>query len=158
MRRVLIAFFIAILTVSLSGCGAGLNAETRNLKQVTDGVEATVNTDGNNIKVVNLLVVETAEGAGVLVGTLVNSLDQEDALLGVAINGQRASLTGSNVLAKNKPVIFEGPSANIKAVVPILGAKAGQRVQVTMFFARAGEVTVQAIIRDQRDDYAGITA
>ncbi len=158
MRRLVTAFMIALLTISLSGCGAGLNAETRNLKQVTDGVEATVNTDGNNIKVVNLLVVETAEGAGVLVGTLVNSLDQEDALLGVAMNGQIASLTGSNVLAKNKPVIFEGPSANIKAVVPVLGAKAGQRVQVTMFFARAGEVTVQAIIRDQRDDYAGITA
>ena len=158
MRRVLTALLIATLAVSLSGCGAGLNAETRKLKQVTDGVEATVNTDGNNIKVVNLLVVETAEGAGVLVGTLVNSLDQEDALLGVAMNGQIASLTGSNVLVKNKPVIFEGPSANIKAVVPILGAKAGQRVQVTMFFARAGEVTVQAIIRDQRDDYAGITA
>jgi len=158
MRRLVTAFMIALLTISLTGCGAGLNAETRNLKQVTDGVEATVNTDGNNIKVVNLLVVETAEGAGVLVGTLVNSLDQEDALLGVAMNGQIASLTGSNVLAKNKPVIFEGPSANIKAVVPVLGAKAGQRVQVTMFFARAGEVTVQAIIRDQRDDYAGITA
>ena len=158
MRRALTALLIATLTISLSGCGAGLNAETRKLKQVTDGVEATVNTDGNNIKVVNLLVVETAEGAGVLVGTIVNSLDQEDALLGVAINGQIASLTGSNVLAKNKPVIFEGPSATIKAVVPALGAKAGQRVQVTMFFARAGEVSVQAIIRDQRDDYAGITA
>ena len=158
MRRVLTALLITTLAVSLSGCGAGLNAETRNLKQVTDGVEATVNTEGNNIKVVNLLVVETAEGAGVLVGTLVNSLDQEDALLGVAMNGQIASVTGSNVLVKNKPVIFEGPSANIKAVVPALGAKAGQRVQVTMFFARAGEVSVQAIIRDQRDDYAGITA
>lgn len=158
MRRVLITLLIATLTLSLSGCGAGLNAETRNLKQVTDGVEATVNTAGNNIKVVNLLVVETAEGAGVLVGTLVNSLDQEDALLGVAINGQVATVTGSNVLAKNKPVIFEGPSANAKAVVRVLGAKAGQSVQVTMFFARAGQVTVQAIIRDQRDDYAGITA
>lgn len=158
MRRVLITLLIATLTLSLTGCGAGLNAETRNLKQVTDGVEATVNTAGNNIKVVNLLVVETAEGAGVLVGTLVNSLDQEDALLGVAINGQIATVTGSNVLAKNKPVIFEGPSANIKAVVPVLGAKAGQSVQVTMFFARAGQVTVQAIIRDQRDTYAGITA
>jgi hypothetical protein len=158
MRRVLTAFLIALLTISLTGCGAGLNASTRNIKQVTDGVEATVNTDGNNIKVVNLLVVETAQGAGVLVGTLVNSLDQEDALLGVAINGQVATVTGSNVLAKNKPVIFEGPSANIKAVVQSLGAKAGQSVQVTMFFARAGEVTVQAIIRDQRDDYAGITS
>ena len=158
MRRVLITLLIATLTLSLSGCGAGLNAETRNLKQVTDGVEATVNTAGNNIKVVNLLVVETAEGAGVLVGTLVNSLDQEDALLGVAINGQVATVTGANTLAKNTPVIFEGPSTNAKAVVPVLGAKAGQSIQVTMFFARAGQVTVQAIIRDQRDTYAGITA
>ena len=158
MPRVVTAFLIATLTISLTGCGAGLNASTRNIKQVTDGVEATVNTDGNNIKVVNLLVVETAQGAGVLVGTLVNSLDQEDALLGVAINGQVATVTGSNVLAKNKPVIFEGPSANIKAVVPVLGAKAGESIQITLFFARAGEVTVQAVIRDQRDDYAGITA
>lgn len=158
MRRVLTAMLIATLTISLSGCGAGLNAETRKLKQVTDGVEATVNTAGNNIKVVNLLVVETAEGAGVLVGTLVNSMDQEDTLLGVAINGQVANVTGTNTLAKNTPVIFEGPSTNAKAVVPVLGAKAGQSVQVTMFFARAGQVTVQAIIRDQRDTYAGITA
>jgi len=158
MRRVVTAFLIATLTISLTGCGAGLNASTRNIKQVTDGVEATVNTDGNNIKVVNLLVVETAQGAGVLVGTLVNSLDQEDALLGVAINGQVATVTGSNVLAKNKPVIFEGPSANIKAVVPVLGAKAGESIQITLFFARAGEVSVQAIIRDQRDSYAGITS
>ena len=158
MRRVLTALLIATLTVSLSGCGAGLNAETRNIKQVTDGVEARVNTNGNNIKVVNLLVVETAQGAGVLVGTLVNSMDQEDALLGLAINGQVATVTGTNSLAKNSPVIFEGPSANAKAVVPVLGAKAGQSVQVTMFLARAGQVTVQAIIRDQRDTYAGITA
>ena len=67
MRRALTALLIATLAISLSGCGAGLNAETRNLKQVTDGVEATVNTEGNNIKVVNLLVVEPAEGAGVIV-------------------------------------------------------------------------------------------
>ena len=158
MRRVLTAFLIALLTISLSGCGAGLNASTRNITQVTEGAEATITTDGNNIKVVNLLVVETAEGAGVLVGTLVNSKDQEDALLGVAINGQVATVTGTNALAKNTPVIFEGPSANAKAVVLVLGAKAGQSIQVSMFFARAGQVTVQALIRDQRDDYAGITA
>jgi hypothetical protein len=158
MRRVVTAFLIALLTISLSGCGAGLNAETRNLKQVTDGVEAAITTNGNNIKVVNLLIVETAAGAGVLVGTLVNSMDQEDTLLGLAINGQVATLTGTNALAKNTPVIFEGPRANAKAVVPVLGAKAGESIQVTLFFARGGEVTVQAIIRDQRDDYAGITA
>lgn len=158
MRRVLTALLITALTISLSGCGAGLNASTRHIKQVTDGAEGAITVDGNKIKVVNLLVVETAEGAGVLVGTIVNSQEQEDALLGVAINGQVATVTGTNSLVKNTPVIFEGPSANAKAVVPVLGAKAGHSIQVTMFFARAGQVTLQVIIRDQRDDYAGITA
>jgi hypothetical protein len=158
MRRTVTALIIAVLTVSLSGCGAGLNASTRNIKQVTDGVEASITTGGNNIKLVNILVVATPEGAGVLVGTVVNSMPDEDALLGIAINGQVATVTGTNSLVKNSPVIFEGPSANAKAVVGVLGLKAGQRVQVVMFFAHAGEVTLQAIIRDQRDTYAGITA
>ncbi len=158
MRRILTALVIATLTVSLSGCGAGTNASTRNITQVTDGAEAAIATDGNNIKLVNLLIVATPEGAGVLVGTIVNSLPTEDALLGLAINGQVATVTGTNTLAQNAPVIFEGPSANAKAVVGALGAIPGQSVQVTMFFARAGQVTVQAIIRDQRDTYAGITA
>jgi copper(I)-binding protein len=158
MRRTLTALVIATLTFSLSGCGAGTNAATRNITQVTDGVEASITTDGNKIKLVNVLVVATPQGAGVLVGTIVNSLPTEDALLGLAINGQVATVTGTNTLAQNKPVIFEGPSANAKAVVGALGAVAGQSVQITMFFAHAGQVTVQAIIRDQRDTYAGITA
>ena len=158
MRRTITALIIATLTVSLSGCGAGTTAATRQIKQVTDGVEAAITTDGNNIKLVNILVVATPEGAGVLVGTVVNSLPTEDALLGVAINGQVATITGTNALAQNSPIIFEGTSANSKAVVPTLGGVAGQSVQVTMFFAHAGQVTVNAIIRDQRDTYAGITA
>ncbi len=158
MRRTLTALLIATLAISLSGCGAGTSASTRNITQVTDGVEATISTNGNNIKLVNILVVATAQGAGVLVGTVVNSLPAEDALLGVAINGQVATVTGTNALAQNTPIIFEGASANSKAVVAALGAKAGEHVQVTMFFAHAGEVTVQALIRDQRDTYAGITA
>jgi len=158
MRRTLTALLIALLAISLSGCGAGTNAATRNTKQVTDGSEAAITSDGNNIKLVNILVVATAEGAGVLVGTVVNSMPTEDTLLGVAINGQVATVTGTNSLAQNSPVIFEGPSANAKAVVAALGATPGQSVQVTMFFAHGGQVNVLAIIRDQRDTYAGITA
>ncbi|CAB4700928.1 unannotated protein [freshwater metagenome] len=158
MRRTLTALIIALLAISLSGCGAGTNAATRNTNQVTDGVEAAITADGIKIKLVNILVVATTEGAGVLVGTIVNSMPDEDALLGIAINGQVATVTGSNSLMQNKPIIFEGPSTNAKAVVATLGATAGQNVQVTMFFARAGEVNVKAIIRDQRDTYAGITA
>jgi hypothetical protein len=158
MRRTGIALLTLTLVLSLTACGAGLNASTREMKQVTDGVEASISTNGNLIKLLNILVVETADGTGVLVGTVINSLETEDALLGVAINGVVATVTGTNSLPKNSPIHFEGESANAKAIVPGLNVKAGQHVPVTMFFARAGEVTVLAIVRDQRDNFAGVTA
>ena len=158
MRRTGIALLTLTLVLTLTACGAGLNASTREMKQVTDGVEASISTNGNLIKLLNIVVVETADGTGVLVGTVINSLATEDALLGVAINGVVATVTGTNSLPQNAPIYFEGNSANAKATVPGLNVKAGQHVPVTMFFARAGEITVLAIVRDQRDDFAGVTA
>ena len=158
MRRTISALAIAALAVSLTGCGAGNNASTRQVKQVTDGVEGSITKDGNNIKVVNLLVVAAGGGNAVLVGTIINNGDEEDALLGIAINGSTATYTGSNALPKNTPIIFEGERANAKAVLGGFGAPAGSRVQVGLFFAKAGVVTLDAIVRDTRDDYAGVTA
>lgn len=158
MRRTGIALLTLTLALSLTACGAGFNASTREMKQVTDGVEASISTNGNLIKLLNIVVVETADGTGVLVGTVINSMASEDALLGVSINGVVASLTGTNSLPQNSPIYFEGESANAKAILPGLNVKAGQHVPVTMFFARAGEITVLAIVRDQRDDFAGVTA
>ena len=83
MRRIRIALITSVLALSLTACGAGFNASTRQVSQVTDGVEASIKTDGNNIKLVNILVVETAQGAGVLIGTVINGESNEDALLGV---------------------------------------------------------------------------
>ena len=157
MRRVLSALAIASLALSLTGCGAGLNASTRQITQVTDGAEAQIIGDGNNIRVVNLLVVAAGGGTGVLVGTIVNAADEEDSLLGVAINGSVLTYTGRNVLPKNSPIIFEGDRANAKAVLTGFGAKAGANVSVTMFFARAGEVTRNVLVRENKDEYAGIT-
>ena len=156
MRRVLSALAIASLALSLTGCGAGLNASTRQITQVTDGAEAQIIGDGNNIRVVNLLVVAAGGGTGVLVGTIVNAADEEDSLLGVAINGSVLTYTGKNVLPKNSPIIFEGDRANAKAVLTGFGAKAGANVSVTMFFARAGEVTRNVLVRENKDEYAGI--
>jgi hypothetical protein len=156
MRRVLSALAIASLALSLTGCGAGLNASTRQITQVTDGAEAQIIGDGNNIRVVNLLVVAAGGGTGVLVGTIVNAADEEDSLLGVAINGSVLTYTGRNVLPKNSPIIFEGDRANAKAVLTGFGAKAGANVSVTMFFARAGEVTRNVLVRENKDEYAGI--
>jgi len=158
MRRTLSALAIATLAISLTGCGAGLNAETRRITQVTDGSEASIITTENNIRVVNLLVVAAEGGTGVLVGTVVSASDNEDALLGVAINGSVVQYTGKNTLPKNSPIIFEGPSANAKAVLTGFGAEPGTHVRVTLFFARAGEITRDVIVRENKYEYAGITA
>jgi hypothetical protein len=158
MRRTISAISIAVLAVSLSGCGAGQSASTRQINQVTDGVEASITQDGNNIKIVNLLVVAAPGGNAVLVGTIVNNGDVEDSLLGVALNGTSATYTGINVLPKNTPIIFEGERANAKVVLAGFGAPAGSRVQVGLFFANAGVVNLDAIVREARDEYTGITA
>jgi hypothetical protein len=158
MRRTISALVIAGLALSLSGCGAGQNASTRQISQVTDGVEASVTQDGNNIKIVNLLVVAAPGGNAVLVGTIVNNGDEEDFLLGAAINGTTATYMGINVLPKSTPIIFEGERANAKVTLGGFGAPAGSRVQVGLFFAKAGVVTLDAIVREARDEYAGITA
>lgn len=158
LKRTLSVIAIFALSVSLTGCGAGLNAATRQIAQVTDGVESNVINDQNNLRVVNLLVVATADQNAVLVGTIVNAKDAPDTLLGVAINGSVATLTGTTTLEKNAPVIFEGDSANAKAVSPGFISPAGSRVEVTLFFARAGEITVDALVRGATDIYANVTS
>jgi hypothetical protein len=158
MRRTISALVIAALAVSLSGCGAGVNASTRQVKQVTDGVEGSITKDGNDIKILNLLVVAAGGGNAVLVGTIINTADAEDTLLGIAINGTTLAYTGTNSLPKNTPIIFEGDRANAKAVLAGFGGSAGSNVKVDLFFAKAGAITLTAIVRDTRDDYAGVSA
>jgi copper(I)-binding protein len=157
-KRALSIFAIFAVSISLTGCGAGLNASTRQITQVTDGVEAYVINEQNNIRVVNLLVVATADQSAVLVGTIVNAKDEPDTLLGIAINGTVATLTGKTTLLKNAPVIFEGDIANAKAVTPGFTVPAGVQTSVTLFFARAGEVTVEALVREAADIYANVTS
>ncbi|MEY3894067.1 MAG: hypothetical protein RIR78_845 [Actinomycetota bacterium] len=70
----------ATLALTLTACGAGQNATTRQVKQVTDGVELSVKDNGVDIKIRNLLLVSTANGDAVVVGTIVNSGVTEDKL------------------------------------------------------------------------------
>jgi len=163
MRRPHIKYFsIALITsalaLSLTACsGAGPNASTRLIKQVTDGAEAIVKTDGNDLSITNLLLVATEDGSAVVVGTIVNYKDEADALLGISAGGTSATLTGEKNLLRDKPIRFEGDSANAKAVFAGVGATPGRNIELQLAFARAGVVAVNVIIRDKRDDYAKVT-
>ena len=158
LKNFTVALVTAALALSLTSCaGAGPNASTRLIKRVTDGNEAVVKTNGNDLSISNLLLVATEDGSAVVVGTIVNYADEADALLGISAGGTTATLSGEQNLAKNQPIRFEGDSANAKAVFAGVGATAGRNVSLQLAFARAGVVTVNAIIRDKRDAYANVT-
>jgi hypothetical protein len=156
-KKITTAITAAALALSLTSCGYGPNAATRLIKRVTDGAEATVTTNGSNLSISNLLLVATEDGSAVVVGTIVNYMDEADALLGISAAGTTATLTGEQNLLRDKPVRFEGETANAKAVFAGVGAQAGRNVELQLAFARAGVVAVNVIIRDKRDDYAGVT-
>ncbi len=160
LRKTLITATSLVLALSLTGCGAGPDAQSRGITRVTDGAETAITTDGSNIKVRNLLLVELSDGSGkgVLVGSIINSADKEDALLGISVNGINALYSGKSIMVKNSVIQFEGASANAKAVIPAMNVAAGKEAVVSLFFTKAGLVKINAIVRDQRDTYAGITA
>jgi hypothetical protein len=159
LRRAAISLIIIASLSSLTACGAGESAASRNITKVTDGAETEVVTDTSNLKIRGMLLVAQPDGSAVLVGTIVNANSTPDSLLGISANNVLATVTTeSNVISENIPMIFEGDSANAKAVIPGLSVKAGNTVDISFFFETAGIVTVKAIVRDKRDTYAGVTS
>jgi ABC-type uncharacterized transport system permease subunit len=152
-----IALIASALALTLTGCGAGPNAETRLIKRVTDGNEVILKENGANISVSNLLLVALEDGSAVVVGTFVNYSEDNDSLVGLSVNGIPAVITGETTLKQNVPLRFEGDSATTKGVFNAVGAKAGVNIPLTLSFERAGDVTATVIVRDQRDDYKNVT-
>ena len=158
MRRTITTISALLIATSLTACGAGQNAATRNISKVTDGVEKSITQNGSAIKIVNLLLVATETGDAVVVGTIVNQGAEPDQLLGIAVGGSTATITGETKLMQNAPIRFEGESANAKAVFAGVSAAPGRHVKLTLGFARAGMVTAEVIIRDKRDAYKNVTS
>jgi hypothetical protein len=159
MRRTTIVITSALaFSLLLSGCGAGQNAATRMFTRVTDGTEITIRENGSEIRVVNLTLVDTGDGAAVVVATIINQGNDLDQLLGFSVQGVQATLSGETALLPNKPLFFEGEQANAKAVFPGANAKPGTHVTVSLGFAKAGFVTAEVIIRDKRDDFKNVTS
>ena len=146
---------IAVLTVAatlLTSCGSGQTAETRTIKQVTDGVEA----QSNEIRLRNIKIIKNNLSQGILVGTLVNWSDQTDAITGINIGGAAATLSNSQFnLLKNKPITFVGDSANADAYAQI-SKVAGERIPITFTFATATPVTVDALVVAQDGIYENL--
>ncbi len=133
---------VAIATM-VTGCASGQMAQTRLIKQVTDGVEA----QSDEIRLRNVKVIKTVTGQGVLIGTLVNWSDNTDAITSVSINNLPAIYTSkTSELLRNKPITFVGQIANADAFIENLDETPGYRIPVTFTFANAAPVTLDTLI------------
>ena len=151
-RHFALSLSILLTSLTLTGCAAGGSAETRNIKQVTDGVEK----DLSDLKIRNIKIVALPDGSGTMVGFIVNHGDEVDQLIGLTINNQPVELTTEAVLAKNKPIYFEGENANAKAKVLVLGEQPGYRVPITLVFAKSGKIDLSAIVVKNEGVYSSI--
>src|ERR1700688_3345860 len=102
--------------LALTGCGAsGAGAPTRNIKQVTDGVEA----QSGSIYIRDVLLVAQPDGSAALIGTFINEAATSDALVGITVAGIPVKILAPSLnLAQNTPIIFSGDSANAVGTVP----------------------------------------
>ena len=145
-KKIALAITAVAVATSLTACsGAGKDAPTRMITQVTDGVEANLASEGNLIYLRNITVAVNEAGDATLIGTIVNQKPTKDALIALAINQMQIKLSSIPVL-QNKPVIFSGESANAIATIPNSGLVAGQRTNVSFFFGLAGTVSVNALV------------
>jgi hypothetical protein len=153
LKSAISALFGALLVVVLTGCGAsGPDAPTRNIRQVTDGVEAT----SGSIKAVNVLLVAQEDGSAVLVGTFVNSGDTRDAITGITANGIVGDISISTLDQYSGPAIFEGSSKNSSAKFPGLNAKPSDHVELEVTFATSAPMKMSAIVRAKAEEFANV--
>ena len=143
-RKFTSAIAALLFATTLTACGSGVNAPTRLIQQVTDGVEANVSTEDTLLYVRNLYISVNQAGDANLIATIVNQKEREDSLVAIAINNQEIKI--DPISSKlNTPVIFGGPSSNASAILPAANLTIGNRYPVSLFFGVSGEVTLDAI-------------
>lgn len=141
-----LTLLLTISAVTLTGCGAtGADSPTRNIRQVTDGVEG----QSGSIVIRNLYLVAKADGTADLIAYFVNQGMASDAISSIEINGNKAVIDpAQNELINNRPVIFGGPTATAKATFAGINPVAGYRVDVTVNFLAASPVKLNALITE----------
>lgn len=153
LKSAISALFGALLIVGLAGCSAaGPDAQTRNIRQVTDGVEGT----SGSIKALNVLLVTQEDGSAVLVGTFVNSSETSDAITAITANGIVGEISVSTLDQYSGPAIFEGDSKNSSARFPGLNAKASDHVELEISFDNAAPMKLSALVRAKAAEYANV--
>ena len=153
-KSLTLALLVTASALTLTGCGAtGVESPTRNIRQVTDGVEG----QSGAIKARNVLLVAQPDGSAALVGFFVNESTTSDAIDSIDVNGIKAKIDpAQNELIKDRPVIFAGDSATAKASIAGLNVAPGKRVDMTINFVAGAPIKLNALVVTKSDIYANV--
>jgi hypothetical protein len=124
----------------LAGC-LNTTPETGNQYQAADGRDA----DAGDLAVRNVTVRLDAGGEGQLLGAVWNDSTTADRLVSVTIGDAEATVAGDPALGPRTSTLL-GPEGAVQATVPTVEVDAGRMVDVTMTFARAPRVELQALV------------
>jgi hypothetical protein len=125
---------------------------TRNLRQVTDGVEGV----SGSIKALNVLLVAQEDGSAVLVGTFVNTSETNDEITSITANGIVGEISVSPLVQYTGPAIFEGESKNSSARFSGLNARVSDHVELEVSFRTAAPMKLSALVRAKAAEYANV--
>jgi hypothetical protein len=150
VRRTALAGATVALSVAVTACGAGFDAQTTKPYQPAEGTNA----QSGPIAVRNLLVLASEDGKGELHGGFVNTGSSDDKLVSIASAPPETGTTQGASTEQPGSVTFSGlKPADLKAgalytippsgnePVTVTGGKPGQMLRVTITFGTAGPIT-----------------
>jgi hypothetical protein len=147
LRRTALAGAAVTLSIVAAGCGANFNAQTQQPYQAAEGTDAM----SGPIAVRNMLVLASEDGKGRLYGSIVNTGQEPDRLVGIAAAPADA---GDRAAGTPEPVTFGGvrsvtlqPGESLilppktGGPITVSGGEPGRMIKVTITFGEAAPIT-----------------
>jgi hypothetical protein len=150
-RSMSVAAAAAVTVVALSGCAAGLGANTATVYAPSLGTDALI----GNMAVDNVIIIDDGS-VPELSMALINQGHVTDTLISLQVSGaQSVSLVSGGVDVPPAGFVFFGATGTQRALIDGLQAKLGQVVTVTLLFRIAGSVSVSALVTTPANLFAG---
>jgi copper(I)-binding protein len=140
-------------TLTLSGCGIGFGAGTSQQKASGNGL--TTNVDSIQLRALTVVADTKNPNLGVLIGTIINTADTDNALVGVAAARTVVAVGQTNValMAKSATTLNSSPETTV-----LLNGQLtpGTYVNLQLMFADGKNIPVSLMVVTNEDNYADV--
>ena len=153
-RRLTLTALLTSAAVLLSGCAVGTGAGTSQVGATGNGVDATSEL---GVGIRSAVLVEGSSTL-TLVGTLKNSGDAPDALVGAKFGEgvEGLLIPGTIGIPAGGAVTVGLPTSEFRVVIPAKTSRPSQFVPMTLVFRNAGELSLNVLVVTPEREYANI--